>query len=608
MGKSAGGENIAERLVALAKLRAAARQEAEAALDEAGFKIGQDGVWQGMLLVPGFSSRIPARVSLPEAFPDALPLLFIERSDLSRRIAHLDSTGKICVAPETGLLLDANRPRSLVKYVLDRASVEIGRGVSGDSDSELQQEFFAYWQVTDSHHTYSLCDVDGPARVLAMIRLEQHLAIAEGSMLLVDAENEGLRWARKLGVTASRVGSAFFVPLLSSFAPPEFGGKTTLQAVLSLIRTHAAKADRHKFREWLRSAELPATVALSLPEAEPGAGRRLIGIRIPGPLVQAVRQARKGFRSGHVPRDWLLAASGREPVGRLSMKRVDLGFVGNRGGAAAALAKASVLLVGVGAVGSEIAVQLAALGTGRLCMIDPDVLSPENAHRHALGMRYLWMAKSLGMSLELGMRFPHLEFDYRVSTLEKALENEPTLLDGVDLVVFAVGEETLELRVNRLLQGIVPRVHAWVEPLGIGGHALACGVTGLSPGCYECLFELTPDLGLVNRAAITAPGQEIRRSLAGCAGTFAPFSALDGRRTAMEAAELVGRILGGAEQGNALITWRGIDTAFEQEGFALSRRAVTLPAGGRTRITGSSFARAECPTCRGMSTFNTEER
>lgn len=601
------GENITRRLVDLAKLRSAAREEAEAALDAAGFKTRGDGVWQGELAMPGSSSTIPARVSLPDHFPDVLPKLFIQRADLSRRIAHLEQSGKLCVAPDTGLLLDANRPQALVQYVLDRASAEISRGISGTSDPELQQEFFAYWEATDSHHTYSLCDVDGPARVVTLLRLEQHFGITERSVLLADIEDEGLRWARKLGVPVAGAGSAFFVPISESFPPPEFGDTTTLRAILSMIRTSAEKAARDKLREWLHSAVLPATIVLSLPDAEPGMGRRLIGVRIPAPSVKAVKQARKGFRRGHVPTDRLLAAGGGEPVERLSVKRVDLGFIGNRGGAAGALAKTSVLLVGVGSVGSEIAVQLAALGTGRIFMIDPDVLSPENVHRHALGMRYLWMPKSLGMSVELGMRFPHLEFDYRVSTLEKALQKEPTLLDGVDLVVIAVGEETLELRLNRLFQGIVPRVHAWVEPLGIGGHALGCGVAGVNSGCYECLFELMPDLGLVNRAAITAPGQEIRRSLAGCAGTFAPFSALDARRTAIEAAELVVRILDGAEQSSALVTWRGTDTPFEQEGFALSRRAVTLPP-GRTSIAGSVFARAECPTCGVVSTFDAEER
>jgi hypothetical protein len=61
------------------------------------------------------------------------------------------------------------------------------------------------------------------------------------------------------------------------------------------------------------------------------------------------------------------------------------------------------------------------------------------------------------------------------------MDERDTILDA-DLIVVAVGDETLERRLNRLLAGGPPRLHAWVEPLGVGGHALPATSRSLSAG------------------------------------------------------------------------------------------------------------------------------
>jgi hypothetical protein len=189
--------------------------------------------------------------------------------------------------------------------------------------------------------------------------------------------------------------------------------------------------------------------------------------------------------------------------------------------------------------------------------------------------------------------------------VEKLLTDEPAFLLEADLIMLATGEETLERRLNRLLQGGPPRVHTWLEPLGIGGHAFACGARTGSPapnepaaGCFECLYQPDDTVGLINRTALTAPGQEIRQSLAGCAGTFSPFSPLDARRTAVDATELAARVLTRAVTLPALVTWRGIHTPFEAAAYRMSVRASQVPAGSRVEVSGPDLVRQDCPICR----------
>ncbi len=581
----------------LTAVRQAAHEEAAAALEQAGFELGERDEWHGILRPPGNLPSVPVRVCLPDNFPDSLPEVFADRGNLARRIAHAEASDKICIAPLSGVLLDADRPRALVTEALARATDVIGRGLTGASDPDLQLEILAYWGGTGSQRTYSICDPDGTTRQLSVIRLRALAMFHEGATLLADSVDAGVSWASNLGTSGTFAGTAFFVSLQTSFSPPEFGQAVTVNTIRDVISRCAARRDAEAFRHWLHVAELPVLVVLSLPEVVLGTGRRLLGVRIDQAQGSALKLAGAGFRPGRIPTQRLLVAAGLSPVIRLNLARLDAGFLGARGGAAGELATKTAVLVGAGAVGSELALHLAALGVGRLRIVDPEQIKPENIHRHALGMRHLWQSKAVAICAELASRFPHLAFESRNMKVEDLLQNETSFIIGADVVLIALGDETLERRINRLLHGIVPRVHTWVEPLGIGGHAMACSLREAGAGCYECLFETHPVVGLCNRAALSAPGQEVRRSLAGCAGTFSPFSALDARRSAIEAAELAGRILSGAESQNMLVTWRGEGTLFEREGLRVSRRAAFLAPGARVRLAGATFARTHCQVC-----------
>ena len=85
--------------------------------------------------------------------------------------------------------------------------------------------------------------------------------------------------------------------------------------------------------------------------------------------------------------------------------------------------------------------------------------------------------------------------------------------------------------------------------------------------------------------------------MAGCAGVFTPFAAIDADRTAIEAARLTARILTGKESQNQLVSWYGDPEEFERAGFALSNRAKRFQPGERKCVT--DIADSACPHCRG---------
>lgn len=282
------------------------------------------------------------------------------------------------------------------------------------------------------------------------------------------------------------------------------------------------------------------------------------------------------------------------PLTRLSIERLDPTYLLPRAGTTTALFTRTVTVIGCGAVGSHVANHLAALGVGRLRLIDHDILTSANIHRHTLGATYLGINKAAGIAVALGQHYPHLTVEHRTTTIDTVLRNEPKFITDADLVVIAIGDPTEELRLNALLGPHLRRLHVWVEPLGIGGHVLATGVAPGS-GCYQCIYEEDSTLGLINLASFAAPGHIFQRTMGGCSGQFVPFAALDADRIAIEATRLVAQILSGEEQENVLISVREDERAFCAEGYTLAPRVRQVAVGTRCRET--RHARIDCPVC-----------
>lgn len=191
-----------------------ARGEAEHALEEAGF-VRSGGEWIGSLQINDAKS-VAVRISLPARFPDVLPEISVDRKSLPKRIAHVEKTGKICIAPSSGVLIDADRPADLIIESLQLAKGVLQRGLSGESDEDLQREFLAYWESTDQVATYSLCSPDGSFRELVVNRVTGIGFLKSGPLVIADRKGDVERWAQNLDAKHVLVGKAAFLPFQTS--------------------------------------------------------------------------------------------------------------------------------------------------------------------------------------------------------------------------------------------------------------------------------------------------------------------------------------------------------------------------------------------------------
>ncbi len=155
------------------------------------------------------------------------------------------------------------------------------------------------------------------------------------------------------------------------------------------------------------------------------------------------------------------------------------------------LAEASVLVVGVGALGCPAALHLAAAGVGTLVLIDPDRVELSNLHRQILHRTgAVGMSKVASATARLRERFPTVRIEPHDGTLSEG--NLPELFGAADFVIDATDGVAAKFLIN---DGAVrcgrPFSHAGV--LGFVGQTMT-----ILPGrttCYRCLFPAPPPPG-----------------------------------------------------------------------------------------------------------------
>jgi len=152
------------------------------------------------------------------------------------------------------------------------------------------------------------------------------------------------------------------------------------------------------------------------------------------------------------------------------------------------LATSSVLIVGVGGLGSAVALYLTAMGVGKLVLVDEGCIELSNLNRQILyssqdlGLKKVEVAKSRLKALN-----PYVVIETYDRRLDEELAKE--LVKRVDVVVDALDNWESRLVLNRVcVEYGKPLIHAGVE--GFYGQVMTV-VPGKGP-CLACLFSEMP--------------------------------------------------------------------------------------------------------------------
>jgi molybdopterin/thiamine biosynthesis adenylyltransferase len=171
-----------------------------------------------------------------------------------------------------------------------------------------------------------------------------------------------------------------------------------------------------------------------------------------------------------------------------------------------ALAEASVLVVGAGALGSPVAAYLAGAGVGRLGIVDDGEVELSNLHRQHLHFTPdIGVPKVHSAVVKLGFLNPELVIEPYQAAFA------PAMVEGQDLVVDCTDSFEARYAINAACCAAgVPLVEGGV--LGLSGIVMAIrpGVTA----CYRCAFpEPPPSAPTCAEAGILGPAAGVIGSL-----------------------------------------------------------------------------------------------
>lgn len=160
------------------------------------------------------------------------------------------------------------------------------------------------------------------------------------------------------------------------------------------------------------------------------------------------------------------------------------------------LADVTVVVVGVGSIGSTAAEALAAAGVGRLVLVDPDRLFRHNLPRHRLGEAHLGRFKVNALGEQLNQRHPNLRMATLVADVARDADLMRPVFATADVIVCAADGVQSRRAANHLARraGVPLILTAVLEDGAIGELIRVRPRTG----CLLCLRRRLAEDGVLD--------------------------------------------------------------------------------------------------------------
>ena len=518
----------------------------EVPINEVHRKRGCCIAYSGIIIINEVSVKFT--IAFRRSFPLSKPVFFIHPYNTLGFIPHVEPDGFVCFIQDQNLILDYNNPSGVLYDCYLRTIEVLEEGSKGSNISDFLKEFEVYWARDQKEGTtyYSTLEASSIAK---QISVYSH----SGLVLIHDAEADLNRLLKCFKLKSKgRNSSGLYVPIAEGLIdiPPEFGTFWSSEFIFNLV---CSSTDHDEIKALVRNFKnKDEYLFLGIPIATHKRG--IVGIKY-----------RKRDRKSPHP---LLHGSDEHKIHPFGVERIDRSALVPRGGGNKDLYGKRVLLIGCGSLGGHIAVNIAKCGIEELTLCDPQILSRENIYRHILGLRYTGRSKVAGLKAFIEEQLPHVS----VSEIPEYVEDiDLSVLKTFNVIIVATGEPTVNLYLNDRIKSDRIKVQAiftWLEPYGIGGHALL--INPVRAGCYNCLY----DDKLYNRASFCHAVQPraFTKTISGCSGLFVPFSYQDSSRTALLVSDLVTKAIADRTLESQILSWKGDSESFLNEGFKLSER------------------------------------
>ena len=233
------------------------------------------------------------------------------------------------------------------------------------------------------------------------------------------------------------------------------------------------------------------------------------------------------------------------------------------------LLKKRVTIIGLGAIGSEVAISLAKNGVGCFHVFDNDTFEIGNSVRHAANILYIGEAKSRVIRQMIHKVNPNIVVnDYSLDVLKDNGMLEQSLSNS-DLCLILTGEDSVDYMINDIYakRYNIPFIYAGVS---IGGFSGSIQIVKKDGACLRCI-------GLYGLDTLPKPKNSKKLSklppeYGNCSGPALPGSEIDIKEVSIQVSRLSLQLLLGKEGAYSneifsLYKWHGPFGSEEQERF-----------------------------------------
>lgn len=423
-------------------------------------------------------------------------------------------------AMEVGLCLHGFQERPVMgtpEYVVSDSLARLGKIVNlsrmgscaATRDAEFRREITSYWSRQQGLSLQNLILLDRPQAASKLFALSDPRQTLPSGQETVWFATDLASLKRHCWRTIGRS------PRMRAPEAPGFYAKLRSypdlrlpapELLLTWLLPHLAPNDRTQLVAWFNErGSLPNRwIALELP-GDTSAPIYCLNVRAYGPQLDRgsrfyLRSARRrpAVAVNHPP--VLIRATTLDVLDRTEILSRDLSGVAQK------LEGARVVCVGVGSLGSTVALQLARSGVGHLTLIDPDHLVSANLGRHVLGADDLGLPKAEALQEKIRKDLPTTEVAAFATFAEVVMYKNPEVFDKADLVVVTTADWQSEVALwgaksNGTSWGLL---QAWSEPHSQVGHVLfapsgAFDARGLftDNGDFKHKFTEWPEGGVV---------------------------------------------------------------------------------------------------------------
>lgn len=492
-------------------LQASAWSSIERALKSRNFRFAstKGGVTAYVGLIRCGRADIPVRVEITDPLMTPPPKVFVTDDTVRSRIgAHLNTDLSLCYAETAVEEYDPYNAGGAVLRVLESVRTTLGQVLHSSTADDLQREFVAYWKAETFVFTDLPPDFSGKARTVVWSR-------GGRTSLIVTVPDRLGRWS---GAKADETGDAYVLRSARPFNTGVGEGPGQTLASLKTWMGHFVDDAAALARAFAPGLVDKGTVVLV---ADNGAVAATFAWPAVAKLAYAAAPASRRARSiEHGETHMVLEKSVAE-----SLSLPDL--VNARLAAPSPLIGKAVAIVGAGAIGSRVCLELARSGAGQaalpLLIIDPDLFQAANFARHVLPITAVRRPKAVAMAEELARIHPGLN----VEGVKRSVFEIFHGLAAYDLVIDATGSNPTALRLNaeavsqrQTGRAFPPILHAAIHGNGLAVQTVL--VTASGHACFKCL---RPEHGRF-KANPLKPGVATEFESASCGdGAHVPYAA-----------------------------------------------------------------------------------